>query len=104
MPNRPTRSMQPCMTARLGPKRQQRITLAIPTATAETAPRHRTDGIAIQPFRDAAGEGALLCFRARERPIKLQDVHTLLEEDLPVLGRPAINGWSQHSQDARFVV
>jgi hypothetical protein len=56
MPFRPARPMQPYMTARLGPERQQWISRAIPTAAADAAAGHRLSRIAVEPFDHAAGK------------------------------------------------
>jgi hypothetical protein len=57
----------------------------------------------IQPFRHAAGKGAGLGLRTRQSAIELDGACTLVEEDLPVLGRPAIFGWAQQRHDAGLV-
>jgi hypothetical protein len=59
---------------------------------AETAPRRRAHGISVQPLLRAAGEGAGLGLAARQSAIELGDARPLVEEDIPILGRPAVIG------------
>ena len=57
-------------------------------ATSETASVRRVRRIAVQPFDDAAGEGADLGLAARQFAVGLGDAGPLVEEDLPILDAP----------------
>src|SRR3974377_152703 len=57
---------------------------------AETAPRPGTQGNPVEPFNDAAGEGAGLGLLARQPAIELGHGYALVEKDLPILGPPTV--------------
>ncbi len=62
----------------------------VAATAAEAAAGRRAHRIAVQPFGDAAGEGAGLGLRARQPAIELGDARPLVEEGPPVLARPAV--------------
>jgi hypothetical protein len=57
-------------------------------SAAGTVPRPRAHGNAVEPFNDAAGEGAGLGLLARQPAIELGHGYALVEKDLPILDRP----------------
>jgi len=69
--------MQPGMAGRLDAKGQERIMAMIATVAGETAPRWRAHEVAVQPFNNAAGEGAGLGPGARQAAIELGDASPL---------------------------
>ena len=82
--------MQPGMAGRFGAERQQRVMGVFGLAAAEAAPGRRAHRIAVQPFGDAAGEGASLGLVARQPAVELGNARPFVEEGPPVLARPAV--------------
>ena len=95
--------MQPDVAGGFGAVGQQRIVGVFTIAASETAPGRRAFRIAVQPFDDAAGKGLGLGLRTRQSAIELDDAGALVEEDLPVLGRPAVFGRPQQRHDLGLV-
>ena len=82
--------MQPGVAGGFDAVGQQRIVGVIEVTTVETAPCQRVRRIAVQPLDDAAGKRLGLGLRPRQSRVELDDACPLVEEDLPVLGRPAV--------------
>src|SRR5262249_44237763 len=91
MPRRPAARMQPRLAEDFDAVGQQRIVGVLATAAAETLPRRRVHGVAVQPFHDTTVEGADLGLRTRQPTVELGDSRAFVEERVPVLGRPTIN-------------
>ena len=89
--------MQPDVAGLFGAERQPRVVGAFASISAGTTAGRRAHRIAVQPLGYAAGEGAGLGFRARQTAIELGDAGVLVEERLPVLGRPAVIRWGRDS-------
>ena len=86
------------------PKRQQRRHghCSLPPQPRQRPGGERT-GVAVQPFGDAAGEGAGLGLGARQPAIELGDARPLVEEGAPVLGRPAVVAGRKQRDHVRLV-
>ena len=82
--------MQPGVAGGFDAVGQQRIVGVIEVTTVETAPCQRLRRIAVQPLDDATGKRMGLGLRPRQSRVELDDACPLVEEDLPVLGRPAV--------------
>ena len=95
--------MQPDVAGGFDAVGQQRIVGVFTIATSETASCRRAFRIAVQPFDDAAVEGLCLGLRPRQSAIELDDAGSLVKEDLPVLGRPAVFGRPKQRHDLGLV-
>ena len=82
--------MQPRVAAGLNAERHKRIVSMLAVAASEAAPRGRAHEVAVQPFHGTAGKRQGLSLIAREPAIELGDPRSLVEEHLPVFGRPAV--------------
>ena len=87
----PASRMQPGMAGRFDAIGQQRIMRLLAPTAGKAAPGRRAHRVAVQPFSDTAGKGLGLGFGARQPAIELGNAGALVEERLPVLGRPAVN-------------
>ena len=67
------------MAVRLDPEGEQPFMAMIAAATGETTLRCRPHGIAVQPFGDAAGEGAGLGLGAQQTAVELGDARPLIK-------------------------
>ncbi len=63
----------------------------------------RAHGVAVQPFGKAPGDGTGFGLFARQQAIQFADVDPLVEEDLPVLGRPTVPARQQQPYDLGLV-
>jgi hypothetical protein len=82
--------MKPGVAQRLGPERKQRFLVLTNCTAGETAASRRAYEVAVQPFSDAAIEGAGFSLGARQTPIKFCDPRPLVKERTPVLGGPDV--------------
>src|SRR5215204_5936610 len=90
--------MQPGMAGLFRAERQQ-LVVGVFAATAAEAPAwRRLNQLPVEPFGNAAGEGASLGFFTRQPAIELGDGRLVLEERVPVLSRPAAGAGSQQRQ------
>jgi hypothetical protein len=95
--------MQPGMAGGFDAKGQQRIMCMITATAAEAAAGRRSRWISVQPFDDAAEKGAGFGLQSQQAAIKLGDPGALVEEDLPVLSRPAVPAGLQQRHDVGLV-
>jgi hypothetical protein len=65
--------MEPDMASRLDAVPQKRVVGMVATTAGEAASRRRALEIAVQPFNNAAGEGAGLGLRTRQAAVELGD-------------------------------
>jgi hypothetical protein len=75
----------------------------IATVAGETAPWWRAHDVAVQPFNNAASKGLGLGLRTWQAAIELGDAGPLVEEDLLVIGRPAVPRRAQQQHDLGLV-
>ena len=66
-------------------------------AAAEAPAWRRLHQLPVEPFGNAAGEGASFGFCPAAAAFELGDARPLLEERVPVLGRPAAGAGSQQT-------
>ena len=100
VPSRPAARMQPGMAGLFGAERQQLVVGVFAPTAAETAAGRRACRIAVEPFDDAAIEGADLGLIARQPAIELGEPGALVEIRQPVLARPAVHAFAQQRNDA----
>jgi hypothetical protein len=93
--------MQPSVTDCVCAERQQRITRSLTTAAAQASSRYGRRWVSVEPFRHAAGKRACFSLGSRQPTVKLGDGGALVEEDLPILGRPISS--AEQPQDVGFV-
>src|SRR4051812_28895918 len=94
--------MQPSMVGLFAAEWQQFVLGLFTSTAAEAAARRRARRIAVQPFGDAAGEGA--GFGGREPTLEVGDCRPLVEQSPPILARPAVAAGAQQRDHARLVV
>ena len=82
--------MQPGVAGGLGSERHQRVVRVLGPAAAEAAIGRRAHRIAVEPFGDAAREGAGFGLFARQPAVELGDARPFVEEGPPVFARPAV--------------
>ena len=95
--------MQPGMAGLFGAVWQQ-VVVGVPAATAgDAATRRGADRIAVQPFDNAAFEGACLGLRTRQSAIEFDNANAFVKVSLPVLGRPSVAAGPQQCHDLGLV-